>query len=782
MKILTAHQDLFNDDKVIQSNVSFAPFLRFLQNKVEHEKDGRTVFYQYILDKFQDKPELLGPIPDEMNMDEYRSYLDLVIAAIFPVTVDTKKDIYGISIPYKFSVFYYSEMFKQLFTGENDFLSTVPHGISISRVKRDKKIWLYKLILDRHYHFPIGYANDIIHTIDTPDGLRKQVKVNIDARFVDVRVKGKLPKLDYNQFCTRQMSVDTLETILPLENFALEGFAIWTIEDVTQSEAVNTIKGLVMNMNSTNEIESYRSLERMIPTILGIFDITAHMVPFPKVNGKPVLEEQFTTSDPVLGIGNKKQQQLFFQQMLDFLQKRPEPLIIPEVTEETIASYPFLKYLSIKKIRSFILFPIIHKKELLGVLELAASRPNALSERPLWQLQGIFPLLVLMLNRSINILEGRINEVIKDQFTALQPSVEWKFTDAAWKYLLTPEAERKDIGNIGFEEVYPLFGAVDIRNSSIEQGNAIREDLEEQLQLINDTLQKVSNAIHLPLLEELQFKTKDILDHLHNTLLAGEEAKINEFIDQEIQPVLEHLCSNNEALTPVLQHYYSYVDQREGHVYHHRREYEESLARVNSAINKYLEKERQYIQQSFPCYFEKYRTDGVEYTIYIGQSIAQDKKFDNLYLRNLRLWQLSSMANIARITHKMIPDLKIPLQTTQMILMHSAPITISFRNDERRFDVEGAYNIRYEIIKKRIDKVHVKDSGERLTQPGMIAIVYSNVREMEEYKKYISFLQSKNILLPELEMLDLEELQGVSGLKALRVKVNLEGLPIDTKI
>ncbi|SHM21382.1 hypothetical protein SAMN05444266_10713 [Chitinophaga jiangningensis] len=778
MKVLTAHQNLFEEDQIIQSNISFAPFLRFLKDKVAREHDGRTGFYQYILDKFNAKPELLQAIPDNVSLEPYREYLDLVIASIFPVTVDTQKDIYGISIPFKFAIFYYSEMFKRLFTEEDDLLATVPQGISINRVKRDKKLWLYKLILDRHYHFPIGYQNDIIHTIDTPDGVRKQVKVNIDARFVDVRVKGKLPELDYNNFCTRQMSVDMLETLLPLDNFVLEGFAIWTIEDVTQSEAVNTIKGLVMNMNSNNEIDSYRTLERMVPAILGIFDITAHMVPFPKVNNKHVLEDKFTPVDPVLGIGNKKQEQLLFTQMVEFLSKNPQPLIIPEVTEESIANYPFLKYLTLKKIRSFVLFPIKHKSEVLGVLELAASRPNALSERPLWQLQSIYPLLVLMLNRSINILEGRINEVIKEQFTALQPSVEWKFVDAAWKHLLTPEEERKDIANISFDEVYPLYGAVDIRNSSIEQGNAIREDLQEQLQLIDETLSIVTKTVKLNLLEELQFKTRDIMQNLHENLTAGEDVKINDFIDQEIQPVLEHLCSNNEALRPVLEHYYSKIDKKEGHVYHHRREYEESLAQVNTAINQYLEKERQYIQQSFPCYFEKYRTDGVEYTIYIGQSIAQEKKFDQLYLRNLRLWQLSSMATIARLTHKMAPTLKNPLQTTQMILMHSSPITISFRNDERRFDVEGAYNIRYEIIKKRIDKVHVKDSGERLTQPGMIAIVYSNAREMEEYKKYINFLQSKNILLPDMEMLDLEELQGVSGLKALRVKVNLQELEL----
>ncbi|MGF6844786.1 GAF domain-containing protein [Chitinophaga sp. W3I9] len=774
MKVLTAHPGIFNDDKVIESNISFVPFLNYLKEKVTHEGEARSSFYKLIIDKFESNPEILKPIPGNGDLSAYKEYLDLLIAAIFPVTTDSSKDIYGIGVPFKFAIFHYSDLFKQLFAENGSELSAVPDGISIAQVKKDKITWLYKLILEKVFHFPMNYKNDIIHTLETPDGGKRYVKVNIDPRFVDVKVNGELPHLNYDMFCSKQITPDALQELLPTSMFSLEGFVIWTVKDVTQSETLNNIKSLVMNMRASNEVESYRTLEKMIPVILGIPDVTAHLVPFPKVNGKNVLEEQFSNTDPILGVGNKKQQQHFFQLLLEHSQQNPAPLIVPDVNEASIAPHAFLKYLPIKNIRSFLILPITHKKEILGVLELASSTPNRLSADPLWKLQNTYPLLVLMLNRSMNILENRLNEVIKDQFTALQPSVEWKFVDAAWSYLLTPEEERKDIESISFDEVYPLYGAVDIRNSSVQQGTAIREDLQEQLELIRDTLETIGKTIHLPLLEELQFKTNDLLDNLSNSLQAGEDLKVNEFMDQEIQPVLEHLCEDNEDLKPLLASYFAQMDKSEGHVYHHRREYEDSLASINTAISQYLEKERQYIQHSFPCYFEKYRTDGVEYTIYIGQSIAQEKKFDQLYLRNLRLWQLSSMAHIARLTHKLGPKLKVPLQTTQMILMHSAPITISFRSDERRFDVEGAYNVRYEIIKKRIDKVHIKDTGERLTQPGTIAMVYSYVREMEELKKYITFLQSKKILLPEIEMLDLEELQGVSGLKALRVKVNME--------
>ena len=89
--------------------------------------------------------------------------------------------------------------------------------------------------------------------------------------------------------------------------------------------------------------------------------------------------------------------------------------------------------------------------------------------------------------------------------------------------------------------------------------------------------------------------------------------------------------------------------------------------------------------------------------------------------------------------------------------------------DEKQFDVDGAYNIRYEIMKKRIDKAYIKDTNERLTQPGKLSIVYSQKDELEEYVQYLEYLQSIGYLGPVIEDLELEDLQGTTGLKALRV-------------
>jgi hypothetical protein len=149
--------------------------------------------------------------------------------------------------------------------------------------------------------------------------------------------------------------------------------------------------------------------------------------------------------------------------------------------------------------------------------------------------------------------------------------------------------------------------------------------------------------------------------------------------------------------------------------------------------------------------------------------------FNELYLKNLRLWQLLVSCGIARRTQAVLDRLPVALETTQLILAHHAPLAIRFLFDEKRFGVDGAYNVRYEVIKKRIDKAVIRGTTERVTQPGKLAIIYSQPDEAAEYRDYLDYLQAAGHLTGDLEDLELETLQGVRGLRALRVTVNLTG-------
>jgi hypothetical protein len=119
----------------------------------------------------------------------------------------------------------------------------------------------------------------------------------------------------------------------------------------------------------------------------------------------------------------------------------------------------------------------------------------------------------------------------------------------------------------------------------------------------------------------------------------------------------------------------------------------------------------------------------------------------------------------------MQPNIPVKLDVASMILVFNQPLSISFRMDEKQFDVDGTYNARYEIVKKRVDKAFIKGTTERVTQKGKISIVYSQKEDEIEYLKYIQFLQSKKVLDSDVEVLELQDLQAVTGLKAIRVSV-----------
>ena len=71
-------------------------------------------------------------------------------------------------------------------------------------------------------------------------------------------------------------------------------------------------------------------------------------------------------------------------------------------------------------------------------------------------------------------------------------------------------------------------------------------------------------------------------------------------------------------------------------VYHHRKEFDESITLINKAIAKFIDKEQISAQKMYPHYFERFVTDGVDFNIYIGQSITPGIPFTDFYLRNLK--------------------------------------------------------------------------------------------------------------------------------------------------
>src|SRR6476660_8030977 len=105
---------------------------------------------------------------------------------------------------------------------------------------------------------------------------------------------------------------------------------------------------------------------------------------------------------------------------------------------------------------------------LIGYLELASPHKNALTQQIVMDLEPAIPLLSLAVLKCRDEFNDRIEKVIREKFTALQQSVEWKFAEVAWTHLHNNDKSACTT-NVVFDNVYPLYGAVDIRNSSLER-------------------------------------------------------------------------------------------------------------------------------------------------------------------------------------------------------------------------------------------------------------------------------------------------------------------------
>ena len=776
VKVLTALPGSTEENFVFDSEISFLPFINYLKSRSAGNADTRARFYNYLVERFENEPALLMPVKDYSLLNENRDLLELLGTALFPVVTEPEKNIFSLAVPYQFSIFNESPSFRKLFVDEEQHF-LLPENATAEDLKQVQCSLIYEHALEKFYGIKLNATTDLVYPVtDAATGMKRYYKLRYDRRFIELHLKGELPPLKDCAVCLNTFRILDLEQQLkkmPLELFAAEGFGVWVAEDVTTRESLDAIKKILLRQESC-DTGVINELKASIHALVGLNEVEVGLTPFVKLNNRFVLDDtcikyglmgrKWKASDP----GSVS----LYEMTIGFLSEHPEPMPIAVVDESMTKMAPFLKELWDEGMRSYLVYPVQNNDGLLGLLELASPIANQLNLDVMARLEPAMPLVSLALLKNRESFANRIEKLIKEKFTALQPSVEWKFAEVAWEYMHSPNGNAAT-GNVIFENVYPLYGAIDIRNSSMQRSVAIQKDINAQLGLVGETFDKLEAMMQLPLLEGLKFKNHNFRQSIDKHLQAEDEVRINEFFVNEVNPVLLHLAKNSKA-QEVIENYFELVKDSNGYLYRYRNEYESTLTAINDAVLNYLEKEQETLQQSYPHYFEKYKTDGVEYTIYMGQSISPNNPFDLLYLKNIRLWQLKSMAEISRITQRLMPSLPVQLQTTQLLLIHSQPIAISFRRDERRFDVEGSYNIRYEIMKKRLDKVHIKDTNERLTQPGKIAMVYSNPKEAQEYLEYILFLQSKNILSPGIENLELEELQGVSGLKALRVDINLD--------
>ena len=762
-----------------RTELSLAPLIRFWTQLSAYSELGRGPLPGIVRERIKQAPELSAVVDDVAVIAKHRQLVDLMMSAMFPPAFWEQE--YGAALfPFQLRAFYATSLFRRTLMNDDGTL----HGrvnVDEQRLGAARLLLAYELILERTYGIDLGVEIPVVFTSEDPaTTLERHFRLDFDWRFVDVKLDGPAPKLTdamRRQLQSGNVELDQLRDLVPPETVTLRGFMTLKAVDVTDQEVLSSLKRDLIDKESIVSRARFDSLQAKLRTL---FRRPGLHLGLAAVEGDRVLVLNDATSHDqacIFADSAHHKTSEFTGSLYERAVIQNRPVIIDDLAAWTDRTR-WEEELVAAGARTFVCAPLHYQDRVIGTLELISHRPGDLNATHLPKLEEVLPLFSMAVQRSVEELDARVQAMIKEKCTAVHPVVEWRFRKAVFNTIERKSESVSDAAAemepIVFENVYPLYGLADIRGSSVQRGAAIQADLLTQLRLAADVLRAAREARALPALDELRFRVDKRIAQVQRSLNSGDEIGIVGFLRANVESLFDHLGTFGTDVRARIQLYRGALDARLGVVYRRRQLFEESVTRIAEAVSAYLDREELAAQVMFPHYFEKQKTDGVDYQIYVGPSLLEDGRFDPLCLKNLRLWQLMLTCGIAVRAHQLRDRLPVPLETTHLILVQHTPRSIRFRFDEKRFDVDGAYDIRYEIVKKGIDKAEVEGTSDRVTQPGKIAIIYSQNPEGREYRGYIEYLQSLGYLTSEVEELDLGELQGVQGLHALRVAVALE--------
>ncbi len=764
------------DELPFKTTLSLSPLIAYWENKATSDPNCNVARVKELANLLRQTPELAGPIEDLSIIDKHIDTVDILMEDIFPSAM-WENELKAAVLPFHFDSFYATPKLEELKLLDNGNF-TEKLNIDSKDLLFRQMLSAYTLILEKFYNANFIVDKPFIFVIrDKFTNLERHYKLKIDLKFMKVEAKQELTPLtpqEINFLINRYSDQNLWMEKLPPENFEFTGFAIYDFTDVTNEETISSLRFDLLDRDSVSSEEGFTDLQQKLRVLFQLPDLRLGLASCPALRefdtnfSRKIWNGLILTNTCELKLAD------LTGSLYEPVFRRGHTIVVEDLKafeQPTIIEKRLLE----AGVRNLIVAPLLYEGAFIGILELATPIPGELNALSTIKLREILPLFALAMNRSLDELRSSIQNIIKEKYTAIHPIVEWRFTQAAVNLLEKIERNIKsEIEPIVFKDVYPLYGVSDIRSSALERNKAIQGDLLEQLVLAKEVILAAKDNLSLSILDELLFKLDKFSQTIFYEITSGDEGLIVDFLRSEVEPLFDHFVSQDASIEASVVSYRKGISNPHKVVYNRRRAYEESLHLINETISNFLEQEEEKAQRIFPHYFEKYRTDGLEYNIYIGASLLNNRQFELIYLKNMRLWQLMLTCEIARKIRKLRPNLKLPLEITQLILVHGNPLSIRFRLDEKKFDIDGAENIRYEIIKKRLDKATLLGSDERLTQPGKIAIVYTQQKEAQEYMRYIEFLQSEGFICSEVEQLELEEMQGVQGLQALRISVNFE--------
>ncbi|WP_460217757.1 GAF domain-containing protein [Psychroserpens sp. MEBiC05023] len=760
-------------DSPFRLEVSFDKILKHYETLSQNEDEFIAAKARRVLKTAAGFPELREGITDPAELVKREKEIRIILQDSFSPIL-TNNEIKTASVPFHNLIFNSSERFKAIIEAAGDDFELEIKNMP----KDDKYIIACTIILAFCYGHHINFKRPFYYEIPDANGIMQYYKILYNADFTEIIPNGEVPKItqkDVDELLDNFENMALWKEKFPPNSYTFKGFVISNIFNVTDDQSISNIKSSLIGEDKRKDEGFMEDFHQIFQSLLGLKNIKV---------GFSIYNEEEDTFERVYGVGMNSYllNQLEANQCSDALCSMSYKTLLKDNKFYAVSDVdkyyklskgkaPQYKTLKEQHIKSAILAPIANDEGLMGILEIVSEQPKVLNSINANKLADVMPFIVSAVERSKSDEENLIEAIIQQECTSIHPSVNWRFEKEARNFIKDQlNGVEPSFNKIAFDNIYPLYGQIDIKGSSEARNSATQKDLKIQLQSIKSIIENAIKVEELPIYEQFLYQIKNYLDGLDHHFQVDSEQQISAFIKQDIDPLLLHF-KDVEHLKEEVNTYFESIDDKVNVLYRHRKDYDDTIALINKEMAALLDKKQISAQAMYPHYFERFKTDGVEHNMYIGESITKEDSFNPIYLYNLRLWQLQVMCEMENSFYLMQSDFPVKLDVASMVLVFNQPLSISFRMDEKQFDVDGTYNARYEIVKKRVDKAYIKGTTERVTQKGKISIVYSQKQDEIEYLRYIKFLQSKKYLDDDVEIVELQDLQAVTGLKAIRVSV-----------
>ena len=755
-------------DNPFQIRLSFHKIIEQLEAQATGGNDLPT---DRLLREIAAHPELRQGITDVGQIENNAALISDLLSGLFPPAL-TDNEIKAVSIPYQGLMFNYSRRFKKILNAAGeDFKINI-------RNFDDQQFYIFSccLILNQFYGTHVDFSKPLFFDIPTAGGYIKHYRILYNADYIEIIPLKPAPTLsatDIEELLNNYDRPELWKERFPKESWLMKGFALITLVDVTIENAVSLLKGDLLGNGDDPEL--HLKMASVFRSIFQLPEVQVGFTSLDELNGKfrnisfgPKIQSLLLTGEDPGPAGR------IFEKSMESWMKNQTYYAVADVSALNHDHVDLVVKTNLGRLQiaSLIIAPVVKNGAFLGFLELASPRRNDFNSVNANKLENVMPFLIDTIDRKVTEFKNRIQAVIQNNYTTLHASVNWKFEREAHQFIRTIEAGLGySLQEIRFQDVYPLYGEVDVQNSSVTHNLSIRQDLEKQTVDLLAILKELALINRTEETNTLADRLTQIAESLRIDLKADAEQQIEYFLENEIHPLLISRRQLSLDLTLVIDNYFRKAKMPDGEYHLHRRNYEKTIDVINGKLIHIIDKRHEEIQRYFPHYYERFKTDGVEHNLYIGESIYPGHQFGPAMLERLRIWQLLATAEMEITQRQIKNELPYPLGLTSLILVFSTPINIRFRMDEKHFDLDGANDVKYEVIKKRIDKAHIKGTSDRITAKEKLTIVFMKDEEKRIYQKYVQILQARGILNKDIEEFEVEDLQGVAGLTALRVGI-----------